>query len=148
MGRYFHKSHNVNLLLYHYVCPAKYRRIIFGSEVDEVLVQTCREISERYDFEVLEIGTDGDHVHFLIQGTPALAPKTIVQILKSITARRIYRLCPYVKRKLWGGELWSDGYFVSTVGEHGNEAQIRKYVQSQGKEYHRIYRKQAELFNF
>ena len=102
----------------------------------------------RYDFEVLEIGTDGDHVHFLIQGTPALAPKTIAQVLKSITARRIYQLCPYVKRKLWGGELWSDGYFVSTVGEHGNEEQIRKYVQNQGKEYHRIYRKQTELFNF
>ncbi len=147
MGEYIHKSHNVSVLLYHYVCPAKYRKVVFGSEVDEVLIRACQEISKRYDFEVLEIGTDGDHVHFLIQAVPTLAPKTIVQTLKSITARQIYKLCPYVKHKLWGGELWSDGYFVSTVGLHSNESQIRKYVQSQGKEYHRMYRKQLELFN-
>lgn len=147
MSRRIHRSHNVNLLLYHYVCPAKYRRVIFDSSVDEVLIQTCQEISKRYDFDVLEVGTDGDHVHFLIQSVLTVAPKTIVQILKSITARKIYQRCPYVKHKLWGGEIWSDGYFVSTVGVHANEQQIKDYVRSQGKEYHRMYRKQLELFD-
>lgn len=146
MSDYIHKSHNVNLLLYHYVCPAKYRRVVFGSEVDDILIQTCAEISKRYDINVLEIGTDGDHVHFLIQSVPMLAPQQIVRVLKSITAKEIYRLYPKVKQKLWGGNIWSAGYFVSTVGKNGNEHQIRNYVRGQGKEYHRLYRGQIKLF--
>lgn len=67
MSEYIHKAHNVSVLLYHYVCPAKYRRVIFDDKVDKVLIQTCKEISKRYDINIMEIGTDGDHVHFLIQ---------------------------------------------------------------------------------
>ena len=67
MSEYIHKSHNVSILLYHYVCPAKYRRVIFDDTVDKILIQTCNEISKRYEINVMEIGTDGDHVHFLIQ---------------------------------------------------------------------------------
>ena len=98
MSEYIHKEHNVSILLYHYVCPAKYRRVIFDNSVDNILIQTCKEISKRYDINVLEIGTDRDHVHFLIQSIPVLASTEIVRILKSITAREIYRLCPKVKR--------------------------------------------------
>ena len=142
-----HKAHNVNLLLYHYVCSAKYRRVIFGSEVDEVLIQTCEEISKRYEINMLEIGTDGDHVHFLIQSVPSMAPTEIARIVKSLTAKEIFRLCPWVQKKLWGGNIWSAGYFVSTVGQNGNEQQIKNYVRSQGKEYHRLYRGQLSLFD-
>ena len=133
MSEYIHKSHNVSVLLYHYVCPAKYRRVIFDNRVDEILAQTCKEISKRYEINVLEIGTDGDHVHFLIQSVPSLSPTEIVGIIKSISAREIFRLCPQVKKKLWGGKLWSTGYFVSTVGKNGNENQIKNYVRNQGK---------------
>ena len=94
MSKYIHKSHNVSVLLYHYVCPAKYRRVIFD---DKVLVQTCKEISKRYEINIIEIGTDGDHVHFLIQSVPMLSPTQIARIIKSITAKEIYRLCPFVK---------------------------------------------------
>lgn len=146
MSEYIHKSHNVSVLLYHYVCPAKYRRVIFDNRVDEILVQTCKEISKRYEINVLEIGTDGDYVHFLIQSVPSLSPTEIVGIIKSISAREIFRLCPQVKKKLWGGKLWSAGYFVSTVGKNGNENQIKNYVRSQGKEYSKLYRGQLQLF--
>ena len=146
MSEYYHKSHNVSVLLYHYVCPAKYRRVIFDDSVDKVLIQTCQEISKRYEINIVEIGTDGDHVHFLIQSIPNLAPTEIVTIIKSITAKEIFRLCPYVKKKLWGGKLWTAGYFVSTVGKHGNEQQIKNYVRSQGKEYSKMYRGQLKLF--
>jgi len=121
--------------------------VIFDPEVDEILIQTCAEISKRYDINVLEIGTDGDHVHFLIQSVPMLAPQQIVRVIKSITAKEIYRLYPKVKSKLWGGNIWSAGYFVSTVGRNGNEHQVRNYVRSQGKEYHRLYRGQIRLFD-
>ena len=147
MSKLIHKAHNANLLLYHYVCSAKYRKVIFGNEVDEVLVQTCQEISKRYEINVLELGTDGDHVHFLIQSVPMLSPTEIATIIKSLTAKEIYRLCPWVKGKLWGGNIWSAGYFVSTVGRKGNERQIKNYVRSQGKEYHRFYRGQLSLFD-
>lgn len=146
MSQYIYKEHNVSVLLYHYVCPAKYRRVIFEDTVDKIIIQTCKEISKRYEINVVEIGTDGDHIHFLIQSVPSLAPTTIVRIIKSITAREIYRLYPQIKKKLWGGNVWSAGYFVSTVGKNANEEQLKNYVRSQGKEYTKIHRGQLTLF--
>ena len=146
MSEYIHKSHNVSILLYHYVCPAKYRRVIFDTKVDEILIETCKEISKRYEINFIEIGTDEDHVHFLIQSVPSMAPMRIVTIMKSITAREIYRLYPEVKKKLWGGNIWSEGYFVSTVGKNGNEKQIENYVRNQGNKYTKLYRSQITIF--
>ncbi len=147
MSEYIHKSHNISVLLYHYVCPAKYRRVIFDNCVDNILIQTCKEISKRYDINVIEIGTDGDHVHFLIQSVPMFSPTEIVRIIKSISAKEIYRLYPQIKKKLWGGNIWSAGYFVSTVGKNGNENQIKNYVRNQGKEYTKMYRGQLKFFD-
>ena len=144
MSEYIDKAHNVSVLLYHYVCPAKYRRVIFDDKVDKVLIQTCKEISKRYDINIMEIGTDGDHVHFLIQSVPMLAPTEIARIIKSITARQIFVECPQVKKQLWGGQFWSDGYFVATVGKNQNESVIKEYVKNQGKqdaEYKQLYLK-------
>ena len=92
------------------------------------------EIEKRYEIKFLEIGTDNDHVHFLIQSVPIYSDEKIIQSVKIITAREIFERAPEVKKKLWGGELWTDGYYVSTVGRKGNEETIRRYVQEQGKE--------------
>ena len=134
--------------MYHIVCPAKYRRAVFTPPVDQKLKEVCLEINKRYEIMFLEIGTDKDHVHFLVQSVPMLSPKRIVQIIKSITAREIFRACPTVKKQLWGGEFWTDGYFVSTVGKHGNEDVIKRYIQEQGEEveYERLYEEQLNLF--
>lgn len=132
--------------MYHVVCPAKYRRMVFSKTVDEKLKEVCVEISRRYEITFLEIGVDEDHVHFLIQSVPMYSAKRIVQVVKSITAREILRSCPEVKEKLWGGEFWSDGYFVKTVGQHGNENTIQKYIQGQGKEYQKIHQQQLRFF--
>jgi len=134
--------------MYHIVCPAKYRRAVFTTPVDQKLKEVCLEIGKRYEITFLEIGTDKDHVHFLVQSVPMLSPKRIVQIIKSITAREIFRACPEVKKQLWGGEFWTDGYFISTVGQHGNESVIKKYIQNQGTEveYERLYEEQLNLF--
>jgi REP element-mobilizing transposase RayT len=109
-SKYLHKSHNVSVLLYHFVCPAKYRRVFFHTNVDNTLKDVCLEISKRYEIEFLEIGTDKDHVHFLVQSVPMYSATKIVTILKSKTAREIFRQHPEVKQKLWGGEFWSSGY--------------------------------------
>jgi REP element-mobilizing transposase RayT len=136
--------------MYHLVCPAKYRRSVFIKELDEALKNICIEIEKRYEIRFLEIGTEKDHVHFLIQSVPMLSPKRIVQIVKSITAKQIFLKYPEVKKKLWGGQFWSSGYFISTVGKHGNEETIMNYVKNQGRnkeEYKKIYdNKQLCLF--
>ena len=119
--------------MYHIVCPAKYRRTVFSTEVEIKLKEICGEIQKRYEIEFLEIGSDDDHVHFLVQSVPMYSPKQIVQIIKSHTAREIFKQCPEVKKYLWGGKFWTEGYFVSTVGAHQTEELIKNYVQQQGK---------------
>jgi putative transposase len=133
MSDFIRKEHNVSLLLYHIVCPAKYRRAVFTPLVDEKLKEICEDIALRYEIEFIEIGTDKDHVHFLVQSVPKYSPKKIVQTIKSITAREIFKQLPEVKQQLWGGEFWSDGYFVSTVGTHSNEEMIKQYIKEQGR---------------
>ena len=151
MSKYVHKKHNVSVLLYHLVCPTKYRRLVFTGPVDEEIKKICLEISERYEITFIEIGVDKDHVHFLIQSVPTYSPTRIAQTVKSITAREIFKRIPSVKRQLWGGEFWTDGFFVNTVGYKGNEESVKQYVQNQGrgKEYKRLHREvQLSLFDF
>ena len=113
------------------------------------MVEICQRIGDRYEVHFLEIGTDKDHVHFLIQSVPMRRVTEIVKIVKSITAREIFRLHPEVKKKLWGGNFWSSGYFVNTVSKFGDESTISKYVRDQGnvKEYEKLYEnKQLAMF--
>ena len=149
MSEYVHKSHNVSVLLYHFVCPAKYRRVVFTEPIDKTLKEVCLEISKRYEIEFIEIGTDKDHVHFLIQSIPRLSPSKIIRMVKSLTAREIFKKHPEVREKLWGVEFWTDGYFVNTVSKFGDETSISKYVRDQGveKDYKVLHSdKQLSLF--
>ncbi len=148
MSEFIHKSHNVSVLLYHFVCPAKYRRVVFNEAIDQSLKDICLEISKRYEIEFIEIGTDNDHVHFLIQSIPTMSPSKIIHAVKSITAIQIFKLHPEVKEQLWGGEFWTKGYYVNTVGRHGDENTIQAYVQSRGRldEYEKIHSQQLRLF--
>ena len=148
-SEYIHKSHNVSVLLYHFVCPAKYRRVVFSKKVDESLKNICHEISKRYDIFFMEIGVDKDHVHFLIQSVPTKSPTQIITIVKSLTAKEIFKKHPEVKKQLWGGEFWTDGYFVNTMSKFGDESSISKYVRDQGleKEY-KVLHKESQLSLF
>ena len=115
--------------------------------MDSKLREICLEIEKRYEIRFLEIGTDEDHVHFLVQSVPMYSVKKIVQMIKSLTARELFRSCPDIKKRLWGGELWSNGYFASTVGKHGDENVISRYVKNQGKTYKSLYKNnQLALF--
>jgi putative transposase len=148
-SEYIHKSHNVSILLYHYVCPAKYRRVVISKAVDITMKEICLEIEKRYEVHFLEIGTDKDHVHFLVQSVPKLSASEIIRMIKSIIAREVFKQHPEVKEKLWGGEFWTDGYYVNTVSKFGDETSISKYVRDQGleKEYVVLHQsKQLVLF--
>jgi len=147
VSEHIHKRHNKSLLLYHIVCPAKYRRKVITEKVAKTLKEVCIGIDERYEIHFVEIGADEEHVHFLVQSVPVLSPRDIVQTIKSITGKEIFKRHPEVKKLLWGGNFWTSGYYVNTVGRYGNEETIAKYVKSQGRQYQQIYRNQLELFD-
>ena len=148
MSHLVRKSHNVSILVYHFVCPAKYRRAVIDETIDQVLKEVCFDIAARYQVEFLEIGTDKDHVHFLVQSVPTYSPTKIITMIKSLTAREVFARIPSVKKQLWGGEFWTDGYYVSTVGRHTTEDVIRQYVKNQGheKDYTQLHAQQLNLF--
>lgn len=111
-------------------------------------MKVCEEISERYEIAFLEIGYESDHVHFLIQSVPILSLSQIVRTIKSITAREMFRIHPEVKQLLWGGNLWTSGFYANTLGLYGNKEVIRKYIESQGKSdknYQKVYSGQLSL---
>ena len=144
--RHIAKSHNKTCLLYHVVCPIRYRREVLTDGVVKTLTETCLGIQQRYEIHFIEIGTDGDHVHLLVQGIPTASPQYIVQTIKSITAREIFKQNPEVKKMLWGGQFWTKGYYVNTVGLYATEAIIRNYVKNQGKQYTTLHQGQSTLF--
>ena len=147
MSEHIHKSHNKSLLLYHFVCPIKYRRKVLVSGISDTLKNVCEGIEERFDIHFVEIGLDGDHVHFLIQSVPMYSPKQIISTVKSITAKEIFRKHPEVKKMLWGGKFWTNGYYVNIVGQYANEEVIKKYLQNQGvTKYQIIHSSQLSLF--
>ena len=118
---------------YHLVIVMKYRRkILIKQEYIDYLCSLTREIGERYEFEIEELGSDGDHVHLLVNAPPRYSPSQILQILKSITARMMFKRFPEIKQQLWGGELWSDGGFVGTIGQAQGLEGMKRYIQKQG----------------
>ncbi len=145
MSDHIFKSHNKTVLLYHLVFPAKYRRKVFTKEVENTLIKICIEISERHEINFIEIGNDEDHVHFLIQGIPKMPVSRIVQIIKSITAREVFREHQEIKKQLWGGNLWTSGFYANTVGQYASEETIKNYVKNQGKEYNKVHTGQLKF---
>ena len=125
--------HCVWQIHYHIVFPVKYRKALLDQEVAQIIKETTMGISERYAIDIEALGFDEDHIHLLCGAHPKMAPGRIVQIFKSITAREVFRRRPLLKKELWGGEFWSDGYYVATVGERGNWDVVERYVQKQGR---------------
>ena len=117
---------------YHIVFPVKYRKALLDDEERAVIRETATEIAERFPIEMEAIGMDQNHIHVWCSAHPKRASGRIVQIFKSFTAREIFRRKPAVKRVLWGGEFWTDGYYVATVGKRANWQTGERYVQRQG----------------
>ena len=118
---------------YQLVFPVKYRKALLDEMVVKIIEETTEGIQERYAIEMEALGMDKNHLHLLCSAHPKIAPGEIVRIFKSITAREIFQRYPQIKKDLWGGEFWSDGYYVATVDERGNWLKVEKYIQKQGK---------------
>ena len=120
-SKHKYKSHNKTLLLYHLVFPVKYRNSVISEQVGASLQDICMEISERYEIHFVEIGYEEDHVHFLVQSVPRISVSKVVGVMKSITAKELFRRNPILKEQLWGGHFWTSGYYANTVGQYANE---------------------------
>ena len=105
-----------------------------------------REIGKRYWYEIEDVGTDGDHVHVFVGAAGKWAPSRIMQVMKSISAREIFRAHPEIRRVLWGGEFWSDGGYIGTVGEGTTEEIVKKYIQQQGSPTEKATYRQLAFF--
>ena len=139
-----HACHKVYLIKYHLIFIIKYRKDLFlNNDYVEYLKIILTEIEKRYFLNPETIGFEEDHIHMLMQAAPRYSPSRVMQIVKSITAREMFNKFPEIKKELWGGELWSDGGYIGTVGEGTNADIIRKYIQKQGRKGD-----QLRLFDF
>ena len=126
-------SHCAYKIRYHMVFSVKYRRkLLQDNDHINYIKSICLEIGERYWFDFDAIGTDGDHVHIFVGAAPRYSPSKVMQIVKSITAREFFKKFPEVRKLLWGGEFWSDGGYIGTVGDGVMADTIRNYVETQG----------------
>ena len=131
--------------MYHFVWIPKYRRKVFGEPYRAVLKNIIEQIGYDYNIEIVEIEIPSDHIHMVVRSEPKISPSDIMQIIKSISARHFFRLHPEIKKKyFWGGKLWTQSYFVETIG-NANEETIRKYVQNQLVEMDKMENKASQL---
>ena len=136
--------HKVFRIKYHFVFCIKYRKDLFvNEEYSNELKEICTGLESRYSMKFETLGFDEDHIHFMLQSVPKYSPSQIFRLVKSITAIRLFEKFPALKGELWGGEFWSDGGYVATVGEGVNADIIREYIKKQGRK-----REQLKLFEF
>jgi len=136
-------SHAVYDTAYHLVWCPKYRKKIFkDNEIRERAKQLIQEISEEYGMEIVEMEVAIDHVHILISFHPKYSIGQVVRTIKSISARELFREFPRIKKRLWAGEFWEDGYFARTVGDRMTRQIIDKYI----KHHRDLEQGPAQLF--
>jgi putative transposase len=121
--------HAVYDTLYHVVWSPKYRRDGWQGEVQQRVQALFADIAAQYDSTIEEMEVRPDHVHLFCSFPPRYSIAQVVTRFKSLSARAIFREFPQVKRRLWGGELWEDGYCARTVGDKVTAAVIRRYIQ-------------------
>lgn len=131
MGPIKRTKHAVYDLKYHFVWIPKYRKKLLRGDVAEFVGKVFVRIATEYDWGIEEMSIQSDHVHLFMHVPPKYAPARVVQIMKSISAREIFEEFPQLRKRLWAGEFWSDGYFVRSVGDQVTAQIIKKYIHSQ-----------------
>ncbi len=127
-----HTRYNIQ---YHFVWIVKYRyNLLNDIERQKAIREILNGISARYWFEIIKLGTDGNHVHCFLRAAPRYSPSEIMNKIKSISAREMFKRFPDIRKMLWGGEFWGDGYYVGTVGDGVTIEIIKRYIKDQGKE--------------
>ena len=126
--------HNVSECYYHIQLTVKYRKALFHPKTEQIFKETLREFKERYAIEVQSIGFDRNHLHILCKFLPKYSGGQVIRLIKSITGRELFKQAPELKKALWGGEFWTDGYYIGTVSGRGDKRIIENYIKKQGRE--------------
>ena len=138
-------THHVFRIMYHFVWIPKYRRKVFSEPYRTVMKNIIEQIGYNYNIEIVELEIPVDHIHMIVRSEPKVSPSNIMQVIKSISARQFFKLHPEIKKKyFWGGKLWTQSYFVETIG-NANEETIRKYVKNQLIEMDKAEKKAVQL---
>ena len=126
-------THHVFRIMFHFIWIPKYRHKVFVEPYRSTLKQIIDKIAYDYDIELVELEVPVDHIYMVVRTEPKMSPSNVMQTIKSISAREFFKKYPHIrKRYFWGGKLWTQSYFVETIG-HANEDVIRRYVQDQLK---------------
>ena len=128
------QSHALYYTRYHVVFVTKYRRKVLKDGMGAYLMVTMRAVRRMFpDVEILEQNTDKDHIHLLLSVPPKLSVSEVVGYMKGRSAHSMRKKFPFLSKVYYGADgIWSDGYFVSTVG--ADEDTIRRYIEFQGRE--------------
>ena len=141
-------THHVFRIMYHFVWIPKYRHKVFSNPYRENLKMIIKKIGYDYNIEILELEIPLDHIHMVVRSEPKIAPSKVMQVIKSISAQKFFALFPDVKKKyFWGGKLWTQSFFVETVG-NTNDKIIREYVRNQLKTMDWVEEKSKQLALF
>ncbi|MDF0716616.1 IS200/IS605 family transposase [Muricauda sp. 334s03] len=128
---YWH--HNVSECYYHIQLTIKYRKKLFDPVVEKVVVDVLSGFRDRYYIDVHNVGFDKDHVHLLCRFLPKYSGGQVIRMVKSITSQRVFKELPSLEQELWGGEFWTDGYYISTISGRGDKNVIERYIENQGR---------------
>ena len=128
-------KHAVFDIKYHLVWIPKYRKHILVGKVAQYTKEVLERIAEEYGMWVDTMEVMEDHVHVFLEAPPSYSPAEVVQIMKSISAREVFKKFPRLRKQFWSRELWSDGYFVRSVGDRVTSEVIRRYIEYQTHEH-------------
>ena len=132
-------AHCTYRIRYHMVMCVKYRKkMLLEQSRIEFLKEIMQGLALRYYFKFGAIGIDEDHFHVVLGAAPKYSPSQIMSIIKSWSARLIFKKYPYIRKELWGGEFWSDGGHIDTVSEYGGLDRIKKYVKEQNRDVNQL----------
>ena len=141
--RYRTSAHSRYTINYHIVFCPKYRRKIFSDfDIEEDLKQAIVQLSQCHDWMIEELEMDEDHLHLCVSAPPRYSPANIVKLLKTWTYKQVYAQHPEIREYLWGGKMWCQGYYISTVSDQITKKEIKEYIRQQKR-----HQQQLNLFN-
>ena len=132
-GDMWYWYHNVSEPYYHIQLTIKYRKSLLNGKIENVILETMTGFKERYAIEISHVGFDKNHIHLLCKFLPKYSGGQVIKLIKSITAKEVFKQVPDIKKELWGGEFWTDGYYFATVSGRGDRKVIEKYIENQGR---------------
>jgi putative transposase len=123
--------HCVFLMHVHLVFVTKFRREVFTKEMLDRLRSIFTSVCSDFEAQLVEFDGEDDHVHLLVNYPPKTCVSALVNSLKGVSSRMIrQKNYPSIRKKLWGGALWSPSYFAASCGG-APIAVIRQYIEQQ-----------------